>query len=239
MIATFWLLGCVLAPGQAATTPTPVSSASQRTGDWVLTPRLGRGHELLYRGAFTEQATGTRVQFQRAFRFETRFFVLDVLPRGVRLAAFTTLQNRTSRPAASGVRVEPISTSVRLERLTIDLQCRIMADAGQSLLVPLDGPPTLEVGAFIETPRTRTAASQGWETAEPGRPPMMWQVAGTEAVGGQACVKVVGVQQTDEWDRPRGDRGAWRRRDTVWVRAAHRPGGARRAHHRASRAGLP
>jgi peroxiredoxin len=36
-------------------------------------------------------------------------------------------------------------------------------------------------------------------------------------VNGTSCLKVVGVQQSDDWDRPRVDRTAWRRQDTVWL----------------------
>jgi hypothetical protein len=36
-------------------------------------------------------------------------------------------------------------------------------------------------------------------------------------VSGTLCVKLAGVQQSEDWDRPRGDRAAWRRRDTVWL----------------------
>jgi peroxiredoxin len=213
MVATIWLLGWILAPAQGFPRPTPPA----RGGDQVLTPRLGRGQELVYRGTFSEQAAGARVQFQRAYRFETRCFVLDTPPRGVQLAVFTALQSRTGRPAPRGVRVEPISTSVRLERVLIDLQGRVVSDPSVSLTVPLEGPPTLEVGAFVEMPRGRTAANQGWEVPEPGRPTAAWRLAGTEAVKGQPCVKLVGLQQTDDWDRPRADRGSWRRQEAVWI----------------------
>ena len=46
------------------------------------------------------------------------------------------------------------------------LDIRVAGEPGLSLTVPLDGAPSLEVGAFIETPRTRDSASQGWEVAE-------------------------------------------------------------------------
>jgi peroxiredoxin len=226
MVATFWLLGCVLATAQAPARPAPTGTVVR--GDWVLTPRLGRGQELTYRGSYTEQAgTGlgggnipapsSRVQFQRAYRFETRYFVLDNPPRGVRMAAFTVLQDRTARPLKTGVRVEPISSSVRLERLDIDLQGKVQADPAVSLTVPLDGPPMLEVGAFIEVPRAKAALEKGWQTTEAGRPSMAWRIAGTETIDGHPCVKIVGVQQSEDWDRPRGDRGSWRRQDTVWI----------------------
>ena len=36
-----------------------------------------------------------------------------------------------------------------------------------------------------------------------------------------ACARMVlahyGVQQTEDWDRPRADRGAWRRQEVVWI----------------------
>jgi peroxiredoxin len=228
MVATFWLLGCVLASAQAPARPMAPPSSTAVRGDWVLTPRLARGQELIYRGTFTEQAgTGlgggstpappTRVQFQRAYRFETRFFVLDNPPRGVRLAAFSTLQDRTARPAKAGVRVEPVSSSVRLERIELDLQGKVQADPAVSLTVPLNGPPTLEIGAFIEVPRSRPALEKGWEKTEADRPNIKWRIAGTEAFNGQPCVKVVGVQQSEDWDRPRADRGSWRRQETVWI----------------------
>jgi peroxiredoxin len=228
MVATFWMLGCVLASAQASARPTPPPPSTQVRADWVLTPRLARGQELVYRGSFTEQAgTGlgsgntqtpsTRVQFQRGYRFETRFFVLDTPPRGVRLAALTTLQDRTARPTKSGVHVEPISNSVRLERIDLDLSGKVTADPAVSLTAPLDGPPTLEVGAFLQVPHGRAALQKGWETLEPNRPSIAWRIAGTEVLNGQPYVKVVGIQQSEDWDRPRADRGSWRRQETIWI----------------------
>ena len=224
MLATFWLLGLVLCPAQTANRPAfggparPAQASATRSlhSEWVLTPRLVAGQELVYRGTFTEHATQTRVQMQRAYRFETRYFVLDTSPRGVSLAALTRLQARSQPTKAARVR-EGMSSAVRLERLRLNLAGQVTAEGGLSLAVPLDGAPALEVGAFLDVPRTRQAALDGWEIAEPGRPVRMWRLAATESVGGQTCVKLVGVQQTDDWDRPRGDRGAWRRQDTVWI----------------------
>jgi peroxiredoxin len=225
MLATFWLLGLVLGPAQAANRPasvTPTDAASQASAskaarsEWVLMPRLTRGQELVYRGTFTEQATGTQVQFNRDYRFETRFFVLETPPRGVNLAALTRLQVRV--PAVTTPRVrDGVSSAVRLERLRLDLSGRVLAEPGTSLAVPLDGAPSLEVGAFLAVPRNRQTTQRGWEVSEPGRPIQVWRLAGNEQIGGQNCLKLSGVQQTDEWDRPRGDRGAWRRLDTVWI----------------------
>jgi peroxiredoxin len=42
-------------------------------------------------------------------------------------------------------------------------------------------------------------------------------VSGLETAGGVTCVKLVGRQQSLDWDEPRADQTAWRRRDTVWI----------------------
>jgi len=83
--------------------------------------------------------------------------------------------------------------------------------------VPLDGPPTAEFGALVEVPRSALSPEQSWEVGEEGRSPRTWRVAGTEVVQSTLCVKLVGTQQSVDWDRPRGDHTAWQRRDTVWL----------------------
>jgi peroxiredoxin len=220
MVATFWLLSWAFGPAQTTNRPvpaTPTPAPAARGSDAVLTPRLARGQELVYRGAFTEEALGDRVQFQRAYRFESRFFVLEAPAKGVELAAFTLLDTKGPRPAASSHKPDVAPASVRLERLTLDLQGNLSAAGGMNLAVPIDAAPTLEVGAFVPAPSGRHAVTNGWEVAEPGRPPRHWRLVGTESVNGQACVKLVGTQQSDDWEKPRADRSAWRRQDTLWV----------------------
>jgi peroxiredoxin len=53
--------------------------------------------------------------------------------------------------------------------------------------------------------------------AEDGRAPRTWRRAGNEMVNGTSCIKLIGEQQSEDWDKPRADRGAWRRTDTVWI----------------------
>src|SRR5262249_30652687 len=103
------------------------------------------------------------------------------------------------------------------ERLGLDLQGKVSPPAGVSLAVPLDGAPTLEVGAFVELPRARAALDEGWEGASPGAPPQAWRLAGRESGHRQTRVKLVGLQHSPDWERPRADRSAWRRQDSVWV----------------------
>jgi peroxiredoxin len=107
-------------------------------------------------------------------------------------------------------------SSARIEVVQVDLRGRINAP-GVNLLVPLDGPPAVEFGAFVEWPAGRAASDGVWTVAEDGRPPRTWHRVGDEMVNGTSCVKLIGEQQSEDWDKPRADRGAWRRADTVWI----------------------
>lgn len=213
MLATIWLLGCVLTPAQTTIRPASTAPSMVVRSDSVLTPRLVRGQELFYRGSFTEEALGSRVQFQRSYRVESRFFVLDTPTRGIDLAAMTVLHNRPTR----GSRADTTFSSVRLERVIVDLQGKAVLATGQPLLVPLDSAPTIETGAFVEIPSSKSKLNQGWESGEEGRPNLVWRIAGNETINGIVCLKLVGVQQSDDWERPRADRSAWRRMETVWI----------------------
>jgi peroxiredoxin len=203
MVAIPYLFSCVLAVAQLGD-----------HGDWLLLPRLGRGQELVYRGSFAEEAIGKGVQFQRNYRLESRVFVLDTPPSGADVAFLTVLKQRT---ASSGRDPGPEPSSVRLEVAKADLQGRVTAAAASSLLVPLDGPPTIECGAFVELPHGRVALNKSWIVAELGRPALTWRVAGTEMVNGTTCLKLAGIQVSDDWDHPRADHAAWRRLETVWL----------------------
>ncbi len=213
MVATFWLLGWVLAPMQTPTRPVPTSPPAAIRSDWVLTPRLTRGQELVYRGTYTEAANGSRVEFERGYRVESRYFVLDTPPRGTELAVMTVLHTRSGR--TTGAKQDANATTIRLERVLLDLQGRLSADV--SLSVPLDGPPTLEVGPFVELPRRKAALNQTWDTLDPDRPAIAWRIVGTESVAGQLCAKLVGEQKSDDWEKPRADRSGWRRQETLWI----------------------
>src|SRR4051812_14273213 len=108
MLATLCLFTCALATAQ----PTDRS-------EWLLTPRLNRGQELVYRGSFAEDAVGPGVQFSRSYRLESRVFVLDGSSRGLDAALLTVLKLRGA-PAGHGQDAEPVS--VRLEFVRVDPQ---------------------------------------------------------------------------------------------------------------------
>jgi len=182
--------------------------------EWLLRPQLGRAQEFVYRGTYEEKATGRDLDFERKYLLRAVAFVLDASPRGAETAFVTVLRPRNAR----GGRIEEAApSSARLEVLRVDAQGRVSGDAGTALAAPLEGPPTLEIGAFVEVPRQAVGSGKSWLTEEAGRPSRKWVVAGTEAVNGTICVKLVGVQQSDDWDQPHGDRIAWWRQDTVWI----------------------
>src|SRR5215831_5582605 len=109
MVATLFLMGCVLAPGQAGD-----------RADWLLAPRLSRAQEFVYGGSFAEESTGGNVQFNRAFRLESRLLVLDAGMKGAEVALLTIL--KACEPAGSKVATKPdvVPNSVRLEIVQVD-----------------------------------------------------------------------------------------------------------------------
>jgi peroxiredoxin len=201
MVTSLCLMSCVFAAAQSAD-----------RSEWLLLPRLSKAQEIVYRGSYTEEAVGAGVQFSRTYRLESRIVVLDANPKGVELALLTVLKPQAEKKE----RGEDLPcVSSRLELAKLDLQGRLTTAPGVSLTLPLDGPPSLECGAFLETPNGRLKLEQTWEANENGRPIQTWKVEGTATVGGVNCLKVVGVQQSNDWDKPRADHTAWRRTDTV------------------------
>ncbi len=203
MVATLCLMSCLVVPAQ------PVGRS-----EWLLTPQLSRGQELIYRGWYRAEDREHRVQRSSEYLVESHVFVLDTSPRGSDLAFLTTLQLKNP---ANPVRGERKYSSVRLERAHMDLQGRLVLDKGGSLAVALDGPPTMECGSMVEVPRSRVHAGQSWDIGEDGRTIRTWTIVGSEPLQGLTCVKLEGVQQSDDWEHGRADRTAWRRRDLVWL----------------------
>jgi peroxiredoxin len=221
MLTSLCLLSCVLAPGQTPARPfggppparlAPLDRDAD-AGGWLLAPHLDRAEELVYRGTFTEESTSVRgVLLSRSYRLEDRLFVLGTPASGPEVAFLTLLRGK---PGSAGDGAPVVS--VRLEVVRADVHGRLTATSPRSLAVPLEGPPTIECGAFVEVPPGRLHPQQTWEVTEDGRPARVWHVAGSDSVNGTGCLKVVGVQQSDDWDRPRGDHAGWRRTDTVWL----------------------
>jgi peroxiredoxin len=186
--------------------------------EWQIAPKLNRGEELVYRGTFVEESTGQGVQHQGSHRLESRVFVMDATAKGAEVGVLTIVQEQPARGSSQEI-APPLS--VRLELARVTPQGRIVRsggiEGGPIGAVPLHGPAPIETGMFIDLTNARVAKGQAWETVDPGKPSRKWRVLGSESVNETPCVKLLGVQQSDDWDEPRGDRAAWRRRDTLWV----------------------
>jgi hypothetical protein len=183
--------------------------------EWLLMPQLVRGQEFTYSGWFTDERINGGVQCQRSYRLESTVLVVDSNKSKWDVAFLTVVSQRDHRPGQPAATDASAPSSARLEVVEVDALGRVQGRPGVTA-VPLDGPPTAEFGALVEVPRSIVVPQQFWEVNEAGRPPRSWRVAGTEVVQSTLCVKLVGTQQSDDWDRPRGDT-AWQRRDTVWL----------------------
>src|SRR5262249_13573984 len=157
------------------------------------------------------------VQFRRSYQLENRVLILAATPRVTDAAILTLLREKPLAPRADE-RDQIPPASARLDMIHVAPLGRVTSYSG-TLTVPLQGPTTAEHGFLIEAPRARLGQSTTWETIEDGRPARRWSVTGTESVSGSPCLKLIGVQQSDDWEQPRADRSAWRRQDTVWLAA--------------------
>src|ERR1043165_6274516 len=114
MITSHCLLSCALMLAQP-------SSAPPDRADWLLTPQLSPGLELVYRGSYMEESLIPGVQQQKQFRLDANLLVLDVKCKEWQGAFMTVLSMQ--EPAANTVRREGSGPmSVRLELARIDAQ---------------------------------------------------------------------------------------------------------------------
>jgi peroxiredoxin len=202
MITSICLLSCALTLAQG------------ERADWQLSPQLSSGLELVYSGVYLEESLIPNVQHQRQYRLEANVLVLDAGVKDWQVAIMTALSLQDARKSLDK-KEGPVS--VRLEIAKIDLQGRAYGSDKKLLEIPLKGPPTLESGFFVPAPIIKVGRNSSWDVSEVGRPTQRWQIAGTESCNGITCIKVLGVQQSSDWNSTRADQSAWRRRDTVWL----------------------
>ncbi len=195
MVANLLLLACAVLGAQNQSPAQPATNI-----------RLERGHELQYRGNFLEESMGSGVQFRRTYKVESRVLVLDANAKGFDLAFFTTVKQKAEE-----------NCSVRLELGQVDPMGRLIPANPAEFVMPLDGPATLESGFFVELPEGSLTAGQSWRIGEFRGPDRTWRLVGSEEVGGISCLKLEGVQKSEDWDKPRADRAAWCRKDIVWL----------------------
>src|SRR5262249_13481275 len=157
-----------------------------RAGSWLLVPHLSASQELVYGGTFAEEGVGS-VQFSRRYHLASRVFVLGADAKGQDVAVLTVLKDGPAAGAASAAPrpgAGPPALSARLERVRVDVQGNVSPAKGVSLTVSLEGPPTIECGAFVPLPPGRVHADRPWVVREWGRPDWRWRADGTEAVNG-------------------------------------------------------
>jgi hypothetical protein len=203
MIKSICMLACSVALGQLV-----------ERGDWHLAPQLPRGQELVYTGTYLDEALAPNVKHQKIYRLEARLFVLDSARQTTEVAILTALTDMDNRPSPD---TKPVPASVRCELARLDNQGRLRSLDNRALTLPVYGPATLEFGFLAEVPLTPVRKNEQWDVREEGRPIRTWQAVGTETCAGVTCVKLVAVQQSNDWDQPRADHTAWRRKDVVWL----------------------
>lgn len=203
MITTL-LLSCALTIAQPAD-----------RAEWQLTPQLTPGLELTYSGTYTDETLVPGAQHQRHYRVDANLLVLDAGVKDWHVAFLTGLSLQNARQPGDKKPTGP--SSVRLEQAKIDWLGRVRSLDKKLLDIPINGPATLECGFIVPAPLARVGRNFTWDLTEPGQPLQRWQIVGTESSGGVQCIKVTGLQQSDDWDRPRADKTAWRRRDIVWL----------------------
>src|SRR5262249_41756415 len=152
------------------------AAAVAQPGDWPVAARLERGHELVYRGSYTEQLVEDETPFSKAYDLETHVFVLDVTPQFSTLAVMTVLRQ------AAGSAGDP-PKSVRLELGMVDRNGRFAWQNGGNFAPPLVGPATLEGGLFVALPGPRLTAGQEWDVNASPRPPYAWRAVEAETIG--------------------------------------------------------
>ena len=204
MFTSICLLSCALTLGQ------PTERA-----DWQLTPQLAPGLELVYTGTYLDESLIPNVQHQKQYRLETTLLVLETGVKDWRVGIMTALSLQDEPKSPSKQLRGP--SSVRVELARVDWQGRAHKSDKKLLETPIHDLPTLESGFLVPAPLTKVGRNFSWDVTEPGQPMQRWQVIGTDSCGGLNCIKIVGVQQSDDWANGRADKVAWRRRDFIWL----------------------
>jgi len=195
-------------------------------GEPVPVPRWEKGQEITWRGTFSEAILRPNVRAFRNYETETRLLVLDVGKHGTDFALFTSIKLKPDVP--TGTDAPPM---VRIESLHQDADGRLQPYAlGQMYLHPakrsaflplapmsIEGLPLLDTGVLLAIPGESMQFGQTWKALENSRPPISYQLAGTDSLRGSRCLKFTALQQSEDWDKPRPGPNAWRRGETILV----------------------
>ena len=196
----------------------PVDRPDLPSGEWQAPLKLTSALENVYRGTVSEECFTPQTQYARSYRLESRLLVLEPRQDGWDLAFLTTLRERDTANRGNGAlnRDSSIAAS-RLAKGGVDGLGHLDADLLAKNQGTGLGGVIHETGMVVELPPGKMRPGEPWETRNGDEPVTRWEVKGREVLQGTACVVVGGEQKTDTWDKPRADRGAWRRVDKIWV----------------------
>ncbi len=212
-------------------------------------PQLERGDELTYTGTITEAIDRPGYRFRRAHDLELRVFVLNRTEKYADAAVLTLLRRTEDEAVADAVPVvtgrnpnrKPAPPAARLDLVRIHEDgtahlilppaprpLQFAADTPSRTLppVPLDTFAPFEFGMF--PPRPRSEESWTIASAHPARPDQTWYHRGFDFINASRCAKLLMVQLSPDWEKPRGGQTSWQRVDAVWVSTLD--GTARRVH---------
>lgn len=178
--------------------------------EWKVRLQWFPGQELLYRGEVHELASGRGVQFRKEYALEVRALALEQRGEEVEVAFLTTVRPK-SAPQTSD------SGTVRLELAWVNPRGELTAPNRTPPTLSLDGPNTWECGFLVRLPAASWQDGQSWRSQEAGQPEEEWRVVGTETIAGTTCVKLLRIQKSEDWEKPRADRRAWYRREVIWI----------------------
>jgi peroxiredoxin len=178
-------------------------------------PRWTRGQELVYGGTVREQCVSGGVQFNTAWKLEARAFVLDMDKVDAKVAFLTKLSPQ--RAAQAETKESHDEIAIRLDVADVDGLGRLTPPKNTSAAIALDGPTAWEWGFLLHSPPGAIRIGQSWTTQVPGQPMCKYRLDDTELVGSTSCLRVVMEQQSEDWDTPRADSMAWKRKDTLWL----------------------
>jgi hypothetical protein len=219
---------------------TSIVPAAPPDGPVAGPPALTRGDRLPFAGEVTDETDTAGQVSRRAYALDVALFVLDVADAYSDVAVFTQL-TRKSDPgvvaaAANVMGTAPdagaTATVSRLELVRIDKRGRVSRltppnrpsfkfgpESPVAVLpaVPLDAPPTIELGMIVPLPDIPATVGATWAVADGDRPARAITVRGTDVRNGGQCLAVEGVQQSAGWTDLAKVAAGWQRTDRLTV----------------------
>src|SRR5262249_2354415 len=121
------------------------------------------------------------------------------------------------RPTNADKKDPAADAALRLDVADIDGLGRMTAAKGYNPRGALDRPTGWEWGFIGPPPPAAALSRKTWALHAPGQPARTFRLDGEEIIGSTPCLRVIMDQQSEDWDQPRADSTAWKRRDILWI----------------------